>query len=72
MEHSGASKAGSTLPSGASRDYNAMWESLYRRALRNGLTDSMARFVASAEVHDQQLADRGLTPVGAGDIEVVY
>jgi hypothetical protein len=32
----------------------------------------MARFVARTEVHDQQLADRGLTRIGAGDIEAVY
>jgi hypothetical protein len=54
------------------RDYDALWQTRYRRAVRDGLSDSMARFVAHAEVHDQQLADRGLTRFGAGDIEVVY
>lgn len=36
------------------------------------MSDNMARFVARTEVHDRVLADRGLTRVGAGDIEVVY
>jgi hypothetical protein len=32
----------------------------------------MARYVARVEVHDQQLADRGLQNVGSGDLELVY
>jgi hypothetical protein len=32
----------------------------------------MARFVARVEVHDRQLADRGLAHYGAGDIESVF
>lgn len=56
----------------AGRDYDALWELHYRRARRAGMADNMARFVARTAVHDQLLVDRGLAPVGSGDIEAVY
>lgn len=32
----------------------------------------MARLVANRELHHQQLHDKGLSPVGTGDIESLY
>jgi hypothetical protein len=74
VARSGSAKKRTTAPARAvaGRDYDALWQTHYRRALREGLSESMARFVARTEVHDQVLADRGLTRFGAGDIEAVY
>lgn len=82
MGRSGSQKrrAGVDPPGGVSaprtpapaRDYDALWKSRYARALRQGMTTGMARYVARVEVHDQQLADRGLQNVGSGDLELVY
>lgn len=54
------------------RDYEALWQRQYRKALRQGMRENMARYVAKREVHQQMLADRGLRQVGAGDLELVY
>jgi hypothetical protein len=73
MGRSGSAKGNAvSRRASAAPDYDALWQSHYRRALREGLSENMARFVARTEVHDQLLADRGLTRVGSGDIEVVF
>ena len=54
------------------RDYDALWRVRYDRARRAGMSTGMARLVANREVHHQHLADKGLTPVGTGDIEELY
>jgi hypothetical protein len=71
---SSASEAvhGTKLPEGVGRDYEALWAACHRVARRQGLSEGMARFVARVEVHDRQLADRGLAHYGAGDIESVF
>jgi hypothetical protein len=54
------------------RDYEALWQTRYKKMLRQGMSEHMARYVATREVHQQMLADRGLAHLGAGDLELVY
>ena len=61
-----------TRQSGATRDYNALWKTRYARAQRSGLSKHMAKYVADSEVKEIMLADRGLTPIGRGDLELMY
>lgn len=57
---------------GAVRDYDALWERHFARAQRAGMSSHMAKYVANREVKEIQLADRGLTPIGSGDLELLY
>lgn len=54
------------------RDYDGFWQACYDKARGEGMTDDGARFVANTEAHDRMLADHGLTPIGAGDLELMY
>lgn len=53
-------------------NYEALWQRFYDRARAGGLSPSMSKYVASRDVHHQQLADKGLRPVGARDYELLY
>jgi hypothetical protein len=73
MAGSTASAANGERPElGEDQDYDALWEQLYRRARRQGMSLEMARYAASREVHHRQLEDRGLKPFAAGDLELIY
>lgn len=54
------------------RDYDGFWQERYEEGRRQGMTEHGARFFADTAAHDKMLADHGLTPVGAGDLELLY
>lgn len=72
MGRSGSRGKGAGVGRSSGRDYEALWQTRYKRARRQGMSEGMARYVARLEVHDQQLTDRGLRKVGVGDLDVVY
>lgn len=60
---------------GSTRDpshYDAVWKESYKRARRQGMDDSSARYIARVETIDQKHLDEGTRPYGSGDLELMY